>query len=182
MLLHKNILNDPPDLGYGRVNETLRVFQYNAVNGTRSNKKSFVLKNNGTPIYEKGFDPEDTLKLNRTTGVFTIPNHFFSENEQLTYTPKSTFAGVGATSLQKSNGSNLATTVFVNKIDNKDLKYLKNLKYLIVDCLRLIEIVQDLKLLDLHSKVEHISEKLILQIEYLMIYQLNLLELVLLLE
>ena len=24
----------------------------------------------------------------------------------------------------------------VNKIDNKDLKYLKNLKYLIVDCLR----------------------------------------------
>ena len=117
-----DILNDPPDLGYGRVNETLRVFQYNAVNGTRSNKRSFELKNNGTPIYEKGFDPEDTTKLNRSTGVFTIPNHFFSENEELIYTPKSTFAGVGATSLKKSNGSDLSTTVFVNKIDNNSFK------------------------------------------------------------
>ena len=113
-----DILNTPPTLGYGRVNESLSAFQYNAVNGIRSNKKQFTLKHNTVPIYEKGFDPEDTSKLNRSTGVFTIPNHFFSENEQLIYTPKSTFAGVGATALQMTGGSDLPTTVFVKKLSN----------------------------------------------------------------
>ena len=113
-----DILNDPPDLGYGRVVESLRVFQHNAVNGTRSNRTNFTLKSDGVPIYEKGFDPEDTSKLNRSTGVFTIPNHFFSDNEELIYTPKSTFAGVAATTLQMSGGSNLPTTVFVRKLTN----------------------------------------------------------------
>ena len=113
-----DLINDAPDLDYGRVKESLSVFQYNAVNGTRSNRKNFVLKNGGVPIYEKGFDPEDTTKLNRSTGVFTIPNHFFSDNEELVYTPKSTFAGVGATTLQMTGGSNLPTSVFVKKLTN----------------------------------------------------------------
>ena len=111
-------LNTPPILGYGRINESLSAFQYNAVNGIRSNKKQFTLRHNTIPIYEKGFNPEDTSKLNRTTGVFTIPNHFFSENEQLIYTPLSTFAGVGATALQMTGGSNLPSTVFVKKLSN----------------------------------------------------------------
>ena len=113
-----DILNNPPTLGYGRVNESLSAFQYNAVNGVRSNKKQFTLRHNTVPIYEKGFNPEDTSKLNRSTGVFTIPNHFFSENEQLIYTPLSTFAGVGATALQMTGGSNLPSTVFVKKLSN----------------------------------------------------------------
>ena len=113
-----DILNNPPTLGYGRVNESLSAFQYNAVNGIRSNKKQFTLRHNTIPIYEKGFNPEDTSKLNRSTGVFTIPNHFFSENEQLIYTPLSTFAGVGATALQMTGGSNLPSTVFVKKLSN----------------------------------------------------------------
>ena len=113
-----DILNTPPTLGYGRINESLSAFQYNAVNGIRSNKKQFTLRHNTVPIYEKGFDPEDTSKLNRTTGVFTIPDHFFSENEELVYTPKSTFAGVGATALQMTGGSDLPTTVFVKKLSN----------------------------------------------------------------
>ena len=117
-----DILNNPPTLGYGRVNESLTAFQYNAVNGIRSNKKQFTLKHNTVPIYEKGFDPEDTSKLNRSTGLFTIPNHFFSENEELIYTPLSTFAGVGATALQMTGGSNLPTTVFVKKESNSTFK------------------------------------------------------------
>ena len=117
-----DILNTPPTLGYGRVNESVSAFQYNAVNGVRSNKKQFTLKHNSIPIYEKGFDPEDTTKLNRSTGVFTIPNHFFSENEELIYTPKSTFAGVGATALQMTGGSNLPTTVFVKKLTNSSFQ------------------------------------------------------------
>ena len=113
-----DILNTPPTLGYGRVNESVSAFQYNAVNGIRSNKKNFILRHNTTPIYEKGFDPEDTSKLNRSTGIFTIPNHFFSDNEQLIYSPVSTFAGVGATALQMTGGSNLPSTVFVKKLTN----------------------------------------------------------------
>ena len=62
------------------------------------------------------------LKLNRSTGLFTIPNHFFSDNEQLIYTPVSTFAGVGATALQMTGGSNLPTTVFVKKETNSTFK------------------------------------------------------------
>ena len=50
--------------------------------------------------------------------MFTLPNHFFSDNEELIYTPKSTFAGVAATTLQMSGGSNLPTTVFVKKLSN----------------------------------------------------------------
>jgi hypothetical protein len=117
-----DILNNPPTLGYGRINESLSAFQYNAVNGIRSNKKQFTLRHNTIPIYEKGFDPEDTSKLNRSTGLFTIPNHFFSENEELIYTPLSTFAGVGATALQMTGGSNLPTTVFVKKESNSTFK------------------------------------------------------------
>ena len=113
-----DILNDPPDLGYGRINETLRVFQYNAVNGNRSNRKNFTLKSDGVPVYEKAFDPEDPTVLNRSTGVFTIPNHFFSDNEEVIYTPQSTFAGVGATTLQMTGAVNLPTTVFVKKLTN----------------------------------------------------------------
>ena len=66
-----DLINDAPDLDYGRVKESLSVFQYNAVNGTRSNRKNFVLKNGGVPIYEKGFDPEDTTKINRSTRVIS---------------------------------------------------------------------------------------------------------------
>ena len=117
-----DILNTPPTLGYGRINESLSAFQYNAVNGIRSNKKQFTLRHNTIPIYEKGFDPEDTSKLNRSTGLFTIPNHFFSENEELIYTPLSTFAGVGATALQMTGGSDLPTTVFVKKESNSTFK------------------------------------------------------------
>ena len=54
--------------------------------------------------------------------MFTIPNHFFSENEELIYTPLSTFAGVGATALQMTGGSNLPTTVFVKKESNSTFK------------------------------------------------------------
>ena len=113
-----DIQNQPPNLGYGRVNESISVFQYNAVNGTRANKTNFDLKSDNIPIFVKTFNPTTGTGINTSTGVFTIPNHFFSDNEELTYTPKSTFVGVAASAMTTAHNTNVPSTVFVNKIDN----------------------------------------------------------------
>ena len=89
-------VNIPPNLEYGKVSESISIDFYNAINGDRINRTEFNLTSDGDPIFAKTFDPSDTLKLNKTTGVFTIPNHFFSNGEQLIYTPKSTFIGIGS--------------------------------------------------------------------------------------
>jgi hypothetical protein len=93
-----DIFNVPPDLTFGRVVESVKVRQYNAVNGDRANKKEFELKSNNVPIFSKQFRPTDTSTLNAATGVFTITDHFFRTAEKLKYTPKSSFVGVGCNS------------------------------------------------------------------------------------
>jgi hypothetical protein len=92
-------VNIPPDLIYGTVSESVKVNFYNAINGDRINRTDFDLTSNGIPIFAKTFDPSNTLQLNASTGTFTLPNHFFRNREQLVYTPKSTFLGVGASSI-----------------------------------------------------------------------------------
>ena len=89
-------VNIAPNLEYGKVSESISIDFYNAINGDRINRTEFNLTSDGNPIFAKTFDPSDTSKLNKTTGVFTIPNHFFSNGEQLIYTPKSTFIGIGS--------------------------------------------------------------------------------------
>jgi hypothetical protein len=42
-------------------------------------RTNFSLTSEGTPIFVKVFDPEDTDALIATTGKFTIKNHFFKE-------------------------------------------------------------------------------------------------------
>jgi len=90
-----NTNNIPPNLSYGKVDESFEIITYNAINGDRIKRLDFDLKTNGTSIFAKTFDPTDTSILNPSTGKFTIPNHFFSNAERLIYTPKSTFIGVG---------------------------------------------------------------------------------------
>jgi hypothetical protein len=117
-----DIINKAPDLVIGASQETVKTDQYFAINGDRINKRNFVLRNNGTPIFAKTFDPSNSNILNLSTGVFSIENHFFSENEELIYTPKSTFVGVGSTPMVYKNGSItdiLPSSVFVvNKTDD----------------------------------------------------------------
>ena len=43
------------------------------------------------------FDPSDSIDL--VTGICTIPNHFFNTGEEIIYSPKSTFIGIGASAL-----------------------------------------------------------------------------------
>jgi len=89
-------VNIPPSLDYGKITESVNVSFYNAINGDRVNRTDFNLTSDGYPIFAKTFDPSNTSILNKTTGVFTIPNHFFSNGERLVYAPKSTFIGIGS--------------------------------------------------------------------------------------
>ena len=115
--------NQAPDLLYGTSIETVNTAQYFAINGERINKKSFVLRSDTTPIFAKTFNPANTNVLNPSTGTFSIDNHFFSNGEELIYTPQSTFVGVGSVPMTYKNGSVIAelpTQVFavVNNDDN----------------------------------------------------------------
>ena len=105
-------INTAPDLQYGSVIESLKTSQYLALEGERINKKNFILRNEQTPIFAKTIDPGNTTNFNPVTGVFTIPNHFFSDGEELIYTPQSTFIGVPAESIQYATNTDLPTTVY----------------------------------------------------------------------
>ena len=90
----------PPDLDIGAVTERLFLSAYDGMNGSRANKVNFDLKHEGVPIYSKTFNPSDTNAIGvlpNSSGICTIPDHFFNTGEELTYTANSTFIGVGAT-------------------------------------------------------------------------------------
>ena len=55
---------------------------------------NFELRSNNTPIFAKSFDPSDSSVLTLDTGTFNIKDHFFRTDEELIYTPKSTFVGI----------------------------------------------------------------------------------------
>ena len=93
--------NEPNDLTFGKITQSYSYKQYNAIDGVRVNNRSFKLKNNGFPIFAQSFDPSDTAKLNPATGTFSISNHNFRNQEELVYTPKSTFVGVGSEAMDR---------------------------------------------------------------------------------
>jgi hypothetical protein len=122
--------NIPPDLSYGKVDESFEILQYNAINGNRILRLDFDLKTNGTPIFAKTFDPTDNAVLNLSSGEFKINNHFFSNLERLIYTPKSTFIGIGESSVGIGSTLNsvgiltnrLSSEVYVIKISDDTFK------------------------------------------------------------
>jgi hypothetical protein len=107
-----DIENITLDKEYGNIIESIKNSRFNAINGDGNDQLEFEMEYNGVPIFQKTFDPTDTAKLNRSTGVFSINDHFFSNNESLTYTPTSTFLGVAATSIGIGTTS-VGGTVFV---------------------------------------------------------------------
>jgi hypothetical protein len=116
-------INLPPDLTYveggsilGR--ESIEVDFFNSLGGTRINRKDFPLTSNGLKIFAREFDPTDNAQIS-VAGTFTSPNHFFSEGEQLIYTPKSTIVGLAATPMVYKLGgitTSLPSSVFVVNI------------------------------------------------------------------
>ena len=100
-----DFINEAPDLSYGNSIETVGTSLYLAINGERIDKDNFVLRSNTIPIFAKSINPSDSNITNLSTGNFLVNNHFFSNNEELIYTPKSTFVGVGSTAMMYKNGS-----------------------------------------------------------------------------
>jgi hypothetical protein len=91
--------NSPIDLNYGKSSQKVFLSAYDGINGTRANKVNFNLTHNGRPIYKKVFNPSDSTVVNFATGVFTITDHMFNTGEELIYTPKSSFIGVGQSAI-----------------------------------------------------------------------------------
>jgi hypothetical protein len=115
-----DILNEPLDLSYGSITESIDEKFYNAINGSRISKTNFQLTNDNIPIFSKKFNP-NSVALAATTGIFTIQNHFFVTGEELIYTPNSTIIGIG-TSAMVTPGGELPSTVYAIKLTEDTFK------------------------------------------------------------
>ena len=128
--------NTPPNLNYGPVTQKVFLTTYDGLEGRRANRTKFDLKYEGTPIYQKTFNPNSGI-LSTTTGIFTIPNHFFNTNEELTYSFDSTFVGIAATAMSIGSTANTAgvvttilpTTVFAKVIDENNFQLFSRPEY-----------------------------------------------------
>ena len=115
-----DIFNDPEDLKYGSIIESIDEKFYNGINLGRINRTNFKLISNNTPIFSKKFNP-NSAALVANTGLFTIENHFFVTGEELIYTPNSTIVGVG-TSAMVTHGGELPSTVYAIKLTENTFK------------------------------------------------------------
>ena len=118
-----DIVNEPNDLIYGRTKESVGNYFYNAPSGDRINRTNFNLTTNNIPLFAKSFNPIDTNVIATNGNTFNITDHFFRTNEELIYTPKSTFVGVGSTPMEYQGVTGgidqLPTNVFAIR-NNKD--------------------------------------------------------------
>ena len=129
--------NTPPKLSYGTVSQEVFLSTFDGLEGKRANKTKFDLKFNGTPIYTKSFNPNAVGILSTSTGIFTIPNHFFNTNEELAYTFDSTFVGIAATAMSIGSTANTAgvvttilpSTVFAKVIDENKFQLFSRPEY-----------------------------------------------------
>ncbi len=123
-------INLAKSLTYQNVSESVGITKFFAVNDTEVNKLDFDLFYNGTPIFMKTFNPANTTVLDKPTGTFYIPNHFFQTAEQLYYRPNSSFlsvpaisAGIGATTDYLGFTTNiLPPVVWAIRLDNDRFK------------------------------------------------------------
>ena len=105
---------------YGKVFENVAQNTYLGINNR--NIRSFELKYQGTPIYERAVNPASPLELNRENGTFSL-KHFFSNAEEISYLPDSNLVGIAASALRyyprgSSVSAELPSTVFVIKQNN----------------------------------------------------------------
>ena len=114
-------INNYLDLSYGTVIESIDEKFYNSINGDRINRTNFKLNSKLKPIFSKEFNP-NSVALAQTTGIFTIPDHFFMTGEELIYTPNSTIVGVGTSAMMTSATDVLPSTVYAIKITEDTFK------------------------------------------------------------
>ena len=119
-----DLLNLPLDLQYGTVTESLALAQFDAINGSRSNKTSFLLQSNTVPIFQKNFNPSDTSVFDLGAGEFSIVDHFFETGEKIIYSPGSSFTGTTFTGIATAGGVLAAgTELFAIKTGSNNNKF-----------------------------------------------------------
>ena len=130
--------NTPNDLRYGPITQRLFLDTFDGLEGNRANKTKFDLKFNNIPIYQKTFNPSSVTSTGLgVSETFTIPNHFFNTNEEITYKPDSTFVGVAGTAISIGATTNIAgvvttllpSTVYVRNIDENNIKLYSRPEY-----------------------------------------------------
>lgn len=93
--IYKNIDENIPEvLEYFPVSDELTYNIFYGKNTDSIDIKSFELFSEGNPIFAKKFNPSNTSILDKSTGIFTIKDHLFSNFEKVLYRPKSTFEGI----------------------------------------------------------------------------------------
>jgi hypothetical protein len=95
--IYKNIDSDniPKPLSYTPILEEVKYSSYFGKNSDQLDRKDFNLLYDSKPIFVKRFNPTNQSILNKSTGIFTINDHLFSNLERVIYKPKSTFTGIG---------------------------------------------------------------------------------------
>lgn len=83
------------NLRYGGIQQNFSISEYSGSEGIRANRDFFDMRSDGVPIFRKVFNPSNQSILFKETGIIAIKDHFFNTGEELIYTPKSTFIGVG---------------------------------------------------------------------------------------
>jgi len=129
--------NIPSSLRYFGIEETVNAFRYFGVNSDNLNRLNFDATYLGTPIFQKIIDFSDNNIVNLETGTFNIKNHFFSDGEEVIYTPNSSFLGVGKSPVGIGITLNsvgivtdkLPSNVFVIKVDNDTFKLATRKEY-----------------------------------------------------
>lgn len=91
---------DPRPLLYQANQESYLLDLYNAPLGERTNKVRFPLEYQGIPIYEKAFDPSQSIDF--SSDIVNITSHFFSPAEEVYYTPSDTIDPDSAAPIQIS--------------------------------------------------------------------------------
>lgn len=132
-----DVLNKPEQLVYGTVTENQTLSFYDAILGERLARNNFEVTTNGIPVFAKRFNPASTITLNKQTGVFTIQDHFFSDFEEIYYTPDSTFEGIEPYPIGIGETSDnlgvtttlLPSTLYVNRIDRNRFRVSTKLDY-----------------------------------------------------
>tara|TARA_R110001592_G_scaffold11657_5_gene57121 strand:+ start:8149 stop:20604 length:12456 start_codon:yes stop_codon:yes gene_type:complete len=104
--------------GYGNVFENVTQNTYLGINNR--NLRTFDLKYDGIPIYERDLNPQNPSQIDFGSGLISF-QHFFSNTEEVTYEPDSNIVGVAASALQYVTGygqTALPSTVFIVKNNN----------------------------------------------------------------
>jgi hypothetical protein len=103
---------------YGKVFENQTQNSYLGINNR--NIREFDLTYEGTPIYERDLNPANPNQIDYGTGLISF-KHFFSNTEQVTYTPDSNIIGIAASALHYVTGygsTELPSTVYIIKSNN----------------------------------------------------------------